>query len=138
MAREDLFGQSLEIKEHPARVVTTEHQGKILVAYGDSVVWSFEIDECQTWFVSQNQSYHTSCRAYITFLEMVYMIVRTKYSHAIFESIQITSKGVLSRSRYRLVLRHGSSAVPESILCSIYTNQGFGLGISIQVSDLLA
>jgi hypothetical protein len=63
MAREDLFGQSLEIKEHPARVVTTEHQGKILITYGDSVVWSFEIDECQTWFVSQNQPYHTSCRA---------------------------------------------------------------------------
>jgi len=60
MAREDLFGQSLEIKGHPARVVTTKHQGKILVAYGDSVVWSFEIDECQTWFVSQNQPYHTS------------------------------------------------------------------------------
>ncbi|KAI1065854.1 hypothetical protein LB507_000357 [Fusarium sp. FIESC RH6] len=50
MAREDLFGQSLEIKEHPARAVATEQQGRILVAYGDSVVWSFEIEECQTWF----------------------------------------------------------------------------------------
>lgn len=60
MAREDLFGQSLEIKEHPARAVATEQQGSILVAYGDSVVWSFEIEECQTWFVSQNQPNNTS------------------------------------------------------------------------------
>jgi hypothetical protein len=53
MSREDLYGQTIEIKEHPARVLTTERQGKILVAYGDSVVWSFEVEECQTWFVSQ-------------------------------------------------------------------------------------
>lgn len=53
MAREDLFGQAIEIKEHPARVLSTGRQGKILVAYGDSVVWSFEVEECQTWFVSQ-------------------------------------------------------------------------------------
>lgn len=53
MTREDLNGQAIEIKEHPARILTTERQGKILVEYGDSVVWSFGVEECQTWFVSQ-------------------------------------------------------------------------------------
>lgn len=53
MTREDLFGQALEIKEHPSRVLTTERKGSILVAYGDSVVWSLAADECRTWFVSQ-------------------------------------------------------------------------------------
>ncbi|GKU19279.1 unnamed protein product [Fusarium langsethiae] len=51
MTREDLNGQVIEIKEHPARILTTERQGKILVAYGDSVIWSFEVEECQTWFL---------------------------------------------------------------------------------------
>ncbi|PCD22539.1 hypothetical protein FGRA07_03909 [Fusarium graminearum] len=50
MTREDLNGQAIEIKEHPARILTTERQGKILVEYGDSVVWSFGVEECQTWF----------------------------------------------------------------------------------------
>ncbi|KAJ4272093.1 hypothetical protein NW762_000803 [Fusarium torreyae] len=50
MPREDLLGQSLEIKEQPSRVLATERKGRILVAYGDSVVWSLEAEECQTWF----------------------------------------------------------------------------------------
>jgi hypothetical protein len=53
MKREDLFGQALEIKEHPSRVLATERKGSILVAYGDSVVWSLAVEECRTWFVSQ-------------------------------------------------------------------------------------
>ncbi|KAF9763786.1 hypothetical protein IL306_002999 [Fusarium sp. DS 682] len=50
MTKEDLLGQTLEIKEHPSRAVVYEQKGRILVAYGESVVWSFETDECQTWF----------------------------------------------------------------------------------------
>ncbi|KAF4342600.1 hypothetical protein FBEOM_3457 [Fusarium beomiforme] len=50
MTKDDLLGQRLEIKEHPSRSVGHEHKGRILVAYGDSVVWSFGTDECQTWF----------------------------------------------------------------------------------------
>jgi hypothetical protein len=53
MKREDLLGQALEIKEHPSRVLATERKGSILVAYGDSVVWSLAAEECRTWFVSQ-------------------------------------------------------------------------------------
>ena len=52
MPREDLLGQSLEVKEQPSRILATERKGRILVAYGDSVVWSLEAEECQTWFVS--------------------------------------------------------------------------------------
>ena len=44
----------------------------------------------------------------------------------------------LGYSRYSLVLQHDSSAVLESILISISANQGFNLGISVQVSELLA
>ncbi|KAM0196791.1 hypothetical protein ACHAPI_005672 [Fusarium lateritium] len=50
VTREDLFGQALEIKEHPSRVLATERKGSILVAYGDSVVWSLAAEECRTWF----------------------------------------------------------------------------------------
>ncbi|KAM0564102.1 hypothetical protein ACHAPJ_000311 [Fusarium lateritium] len=50
MPREDLLGQSLEVKEQPSRILATERKGRILVAYGDSVVWSLEAEECQTWF----------------------------------------------------------------------------------------
>ncbi|SCV31580.1 uncharacterized protein FFB14_03465 [Fusarium fujikuroi] len=50
MTRDDLLGQGLEITEHPSRAVVNECNGRILVAYGDSVVWSFDADECQTWF----------------------------------------------------------------------------------------
>ncbi|PCD45437.1 hypothetical protein AU210_000871 [Fusarium oxysporum f. sp. radicis-cucumerinum] len=50
MTRDDLLGQGLEIKERPSRAVVNERKGRILVAYGDSVVWSFDADECRTWF----------------------------------------------------------------------------------------
>ncbi|KAF4997797.1 hypothetical protein FGRMN_3635 [Fusarium graminum] len=50
MSREDLFGQSLEIKEHPSRALVIERKGTILVGYGDSVVWSLAAEQCQTWF----------------------------------------------------------------------------------------
>ncbi|KAF4437381.1 hypothetical protein FACUT_5763 [Fusarium acutatum] len=50
MTRDDLLGQGLEIKERPSRAVVNERKGRILVAYGDSVVWSFDANECQTWF----------------------------------------------------------------------------------------
>ncbi|CAJ0546131.1 Ff.00g096040.m01.CDS01 [Fusarium sp. VM40] len=50
MTRDDLVGQALEIKEHPSRVLATERKGSILVAYGDSVVWSLATEECRTWF----------------------------------------------------------------------------------------
>ncbi|KAG4265862.1 hypothetical protein FPRO03_01146 [Fusarium proliferatum] len=50
MTRDDLLGQGLEIKERPSRAVVNECNGRILVAYGDSVVWSFDADECQAWF----------------------------------------------------------------------------------------
>lgn len=56
MTRDDLLGQGLEIKERPSRAVVNERKGRILVAYGDSVVWSFDADECRTWFVSQASS----------------------------------------------------------------------------------
>ena len=52
MARDDLLGQALEIKEQPSRALATEAKGRILVAYGESVVWLLEAEECQTWFVS--------------------------------------------------------------------------------------
>ncbi|KAG5754472.1 hypothetical protein H9Q70_002923 [Fusarium xylarioides] len=47
---DDLLGQGLEIKERPSRAVVNERKRRILVAYSDSVVWSFDADECQTWF----------------------------------------------------------------------------------------
>ncbi|KLO86143.1 uncharacterized protein Y057_14060 [Fusarium fujikuroi] len=50
MTRDDLLGQGLEITERPSRAVVNECNGRILVAYGDSFVWSFDADECQTWF----------------------------------------------------------------------------------------
>ncbi|KAM0345277.1 hypothetical protein ACHAPU_006676 [Fusarium lateritium] len=50
MSRDGLFGQALEIKEHPSRALVTDRKGTILVAYGDSVVWSLAAEECQTWF----------------------------------------------------------------------------------------
>ncbi|KAF4963227.1 hypothetical protein FZEAL_10947, partial [Fusarium zealandicum] len=50
MTREDLQGQALEIKEQPSRASASEAQGRILVAYGESVVWSLEAKACQTWF----------------------------------------------------------------------------------------
>lgn len=56
MTRDDLLGQGLEIKERPSRAVVNKCKGRILVAYGDSVVWSFDADECQTWFVSHTSS----------------------------------------------------------------------------------
>lgn len=52
MTRDDLLGQTLEIKEQPSRALATEAKGRILVAYGESVVWLLEAEECQTWFVS--------------------------------------------------------------------------------------
>lgn len=59
MTRDDLVGQALEIKEHPSRVLATERKGSILVAYGDSVVWSLATEECRTWFVSQPKTCFT-------------------------------------------------------------------------------
>ncbi|KAI8725082.1 hypothetical protein NCS52_00078400 [Fusarium sp. LHS14.1] len=50
MARDDLLGQALEIKEQPSRALATEAKGRILVAYGESVAWLLEAEECQTWF----------------------------------------------------------------------------------------
>ncbi|KAM5383633.1 hypothetical protein ACJZ2D_001870 [Fusarium nematophilum] len=50
MAREDLQGEALEVKDQPSRGPTTEARGRILVAYGESVVWALEAGECQTWF----------------------------------------------------------------------------------------
>ncbi|KAI8684106.1 hypothetical protein NCS57_00076100 [Fusarium keratoplasticum] len=51
MSRDDLLGQALEIKEQPSRALATEAKGRILVAYGESVVWLLEAEECQTWFM---------------------------------------------------------------------------------------
>ncbi|KAF4448955.1 hypothetical protein FALBO_16728 [Fusarium albosuccineum] len=50
MTRDELLGQALEVKEQPSRAPAAEAQGRILVAYGESVVWSLEAEECQTWF----------------------------------------------------------------------------------------
>ncbi|KAH7171172.1 hypothetical protein EDB81DRAFT_851830 [Dactylonectria macrodidyma] len=50
MSQSDLQGDALKVNDEPSRDLTMSNQGQIRVYYGDSVTWSLEIDECQTWF----------------------------------------------------------------------------------------
>ncbi|KAM0437708.1 hypothetical protein ACHAPT_002073 [Fusarium lateritium] len=52
MARDDLLGQALEIKEQPSRALATEAKGRILVAYGESIPEFWHKDQvitAETW-----------------------------------------------------------------------------------------
>lgn len=52
-SQSDLYGEELNVREEPSRDATiVSSQGKILVSYSESVMWSFAAEECQTWFVS--------------------------------------------------------------------------------------
>ena len=53
VSQSDLYGEELDVHEEPSRDATAASgQGKILVSYGESVMWSFAAEECQSWFVS--------------------------------------------------------------------------------------
>lgn len=53
MTQSDLQGEQIKLNQEPSREgATASSQGKILVSYGESVMWSFGAEECPTWFVS--------------------------------------------------------------------------------------
>ncbi|CAM1507046.1 Fc.00g066870.m01.CDS01 [Cosmosporella sp. VM-42] len=51
MPQSDLQRESVKVNDEPSREATMAgNQGTILVSFGESVVWSFTTEECQTWF----------------------------------------------------------------------------------------
>lgn len=51
MSESDLRGEAVTVISDPARDPTLgSDMGRILIRYGDSVLWSFPLQECQTWF----------------------------------------------------------------------------------------
>ncbi|TDZ13014.1 hypothetical protein C8035_v000464 [Colletotrichum spinosum] len=51
MSEASLRGDAVKIVSEPARDSTLGADfGRILIQYGDSVLWSFPLQECQTWF----------------------------------------------------------------------------------------
>lgn len=51
MSEAVLRGEAVDIVSEPARDPTpSQDSGRILVQYGGSVLWSFPLEECQTWF----------------------------------------------------------------------------------------
>lgn len=59
VSQSELFGEELDMHEEPSREATsTSGQGKILVSYGESVMWSFAAEECQSWFVGISRPFY--------------------------------------------------------------------------------
>ncbi|KAK2060271.1 hypothetical protein LY76DRAFT_676820 [Colletotrichum caudatum] len=51
MYEDALRGDTITVTSEPARAPTPNAEdGRILVRFGESVIWSFPLEECQTWF----------------------------------------------------------------------------------------
>ncbi|GKT48103.1 uncharacterized protein ColSpa_08284 [Colletotrichum spaethianum] len=51
MYEDALRGNTIAVTSEPGREPTANaEQGRILIQYGESVLWSFPLEECQTWF----------------------------------------------------------------------------------------
>ncbi|WQF77574.1 Putative Mg2+ transporter protein, CorA-like/Zinc transport protein ZntB [Colletotrichum destructivum] len=52
MYEEALRGDNIAVTSEPGREPTpnSDNDGRILIRYGESVLWSFPLQECQTWF----------------------------------------------------------------------------------------
>lgn len=51
MAQSDLYGESLVVNQQPSKEKSSIPSGRILVSYGNAVLWELAVEDCPTWFV---------------------------------------------------------------------------------------